>query len=161
MGERLAYLPSIGAAGLLAWILLRIKNQNLMYISIVVICTSYLLISNSWSSVWQSNKTLHAAQIVVMPESAKTQLNYSMVMLEEARYEEAEIHARKALELYPKYAHAAWALGEIHLRRGAFQGADSWFRKAQSLDANHADSLLGLGRLALAVGESKNCRNLF
>ena len=155
MGERLAYLPSLGAAGLLAWLLLRISNKALLNTSFLVICLCFALISNSWSKVWKDNKTLHAAQIEVMPESAKTQLNYSMVMLEEKRYEEADLHARKALKLYPKYAHAAWALGEIYYRRGAYQGAEKWFRKAQSLDANHADSLLGLGRLALALGDLK------
>ncbi|MEZ4752997.1 MAG: tetratricopeptide repeat protein [Bdellovibrionota bacterium] len=152
-GERLAYLPSLGAAGLLAWLLLQVKQPILSLLASLAICFSYAFSSYSWAAVWKNNETLHTAQIELMPLSAKTQLNYAMLMLEAERYEESELHARKALELYPEYAHAAWAIAEINLRRGAYTTADEWFRKAYMIDPSHADSLFGLGRLALALGD--------
>lgn len=164
MGERLAYLPSLGICGLLAWFLLEgLKNHNnhIKGIFIAIICLSFFIISYSWAKVWKNNKTLYSNMIELMPNSAKVQLNYSMLMLEDKSYVEAETHAQKALSLYPQYAHAAWAIGEIWLQQKSFKPAELWFRKAYQLDSNHTDSLLGLGRLALAVGDLKTAEIYF
>ena len=161
MGERLAYLPSAGVLAAGALIYSRISSQTIRAAAGIVICLLFSLKTVLQAQVWKDNQSLHTSQLTAAPRSAKVQLNYSMLKREQGDLVAADLYARRALELYPQYAHAAFAIGDLYALKGIVSGADHWYKKALEFEPKHKESLAGLGRLAINRGDNDQAEKLF
>lgn len=146
--ERLAYLPSVGIFGLVILALERLRIQQITYV-LLPLAIAY---SAMQSQVWRDNHSLHTYQMDVSQNSAKTQLNYAMVMKGKGDLESASIFARQALETYPDYDDAAWVIGNIYLHKEILVGAEHWLKRALKKNPEHLRSLDDLARLNINRG---------
>jgi tetratricopeptide (TPR) repeat protein len=130
MAERLAYLPSLGVCLLIGHVgaaaARRGEAQNARRApAIAVVAAATLLIGGfavrTWARIpdWKNNVSLALADVVTMPRSAKLQAGAGMFLAEAGRADEAEIHLRRALEIYPDYAQMHYNLAVLLARRGA------------------------------------------
>lgn len=150
-GERLAYLPGIGVLGLLVAMLSWAGAQRLP-----LLLAPLLLLSVVWSAIrsfdWRDSRTLIAAQHRISPLSAKSQLNYGMLLKDQKRFEDAAFQAELALKIYPQYGDAHWLLGALELERGNREGAERKFHDALRSESGHVASHVTLARLYMQHG---------
>ena len=88
--ERLAYFPSIGFIALVFIIYRKYCPGNLKIIMIPSLLLVFSSISYFQSLLWENNKTIHGSQITTSPNSAKTQLNYGLLLKSSGKLEEAK-----------------------------------------------------------------------
>lgn len=155
--ERLLYLPSLGITlALVGWL----SRVGLIGFGLALVVV-YSFMSSLQDSVWRSNRTLYMYQMGISPRSAKTQHNYGVLLRNAGELDEASIHVRQALRLYPCYADAASTLGSIYSMRGTFSGAEHWFRKALQCNPVHIPTLNRLGRIYFNRGEIEGAKVKF
>lgn len=150
--ERLAYLPSLGAAGVVSEILLRLNStslRNWVFAGIVIL---FAAMTHTRSKDWYDNSTLYQREIHTSARSAKTQLNYGVVLRLSGDLIGADVHMRRALEIYPAFADAAYNLGVNRLVEGDLQGAVGWFDKALKLNPEHGPARAALRQTQSALG---------
>lgn len=87
-GERLLYLPSVGACMLLAWLLckapLRRQRRSLLRVTLLAL----LVAGGAWRTArrnqdWASPLTLYSADVATQPQSAKLHLNLAVTLMED------------------------------------------------------------------------------
>lgn len=151
--ERLVYLPGIGIVTLCV-----VLSQRLLALvprHLFIGCFALLLGYHTFShvKVWRDNATLFTYQIKVSEKSAKTQHNYGIVLRNAGDFDNASIHFRRALEIFPQYTDAAYGLASTYALKGLTNGAAHWLNEALSWDGEHVDSLILSGRLLLNDGK--------
>jgi hypothetical protein len=129
MAERLAYLPSLGVCLLIGHVGALAARRGSQKAgrapAIAVAAAATFLIGGfavrTWARIpdWKNNVSLALADVVTMPRSAKLQAGAGMFLAEAGRADEAEIHLRRAVEIYPDYAQMHYNLAVLLLRRGA------------------------------------------
>jgi len=145
--DRLAYLPSVSLCGLTALFILKI-NKDFVRVSVFgLIIVLFSLQTLSLQKIWQSNETLHSYAIKVVPNSAKTQQNYAIVCLNQGRLDDAALHFRMALEIYPQYADAAYRMSFVYKEKGIPKGVEHWLKKALEINPKHGPALRDLGEM--------------
>lgn len=137
VGERLAYIPSLAfsiATGYLLFSLSNLKKlklssknrQYLMYFLLIILLVPYMFISVNRNKDWKDMHTLMSKDILHLHNSAMANVIYASVLQSEfyktlaqnkpdmTIAEEAVIHYKQALEVYP-YFHNSWNnLGTIY-----------------------------------------------
>jgi tetratricopeptide (TPR) repeat protein len=138
MGERLAYLPSLGfcliVGHLGAALAARGKAARWAVVSASVVVIAALS-ARTWARVpaWKDNLTLATTDVATTPRSAKLQAGAGIFLEEAHRDAEAEEHLRRAVEIDPTYAQMHYNLGVLLARRGATDEAAEHFRRAIEL----------------------------
>ncbi len=160
-GERLAYMPSMGALGLFAAAALHLLSPARYQAVLTLVLGLSFCYSREQTSIWKDNQTLFSYQIAVSDRSAKTQSNYAVVLRNAGDLKGADLHFRQALSIYPKFANAAYGLGTVFALKGMNAGAEHWFHEALNRDAQHLDSLLALGKLYLNLGKLDDSTVMF
>lgn len=159
--ERLAYLPSLGIVGLLVVCAHRYLALSVGRIALCLIGAAYMLETWGQSRVWQDNTTLHSYQMTISPESAKTLVNFGMVVRNSGDADGASAYFRQALQIYPHFANAAYGLGSTYTMKGMPSGAEHWYHEALKISPTHVPSLEALGRLYLNNGKNEEARLQF
>ncbi len=159
--ERLAYLPSVGIIGLLAYGILRIRHLIMRFLYMVIFSVLFALQSALQCNVWYDSSTLWEHQMLVAPQSAKSLLNYGVVQRNNGKLDSAMLYAKQALEVYPFYDQAANLQGSIYALKGIYSGAEHWYRKALEINPRHVESLNGLARIYLYRGEVERAKKRF
>ncbi|MBN8548786.1 MAG: tetratricopeptide repeat protein [Deltaproteobacteria bacterium] len=160
-GERLAYVPSLGIIGALV---LTLKESLSRRVSVFVLCALgglYACQTFFYSAVWHDNATLYGYQVTVSETSAKTLANYATVLRNKGKLDEASLYYRRALQIYPRFANAAFGIGSVYGKKGAYSGAEHWYHEAISIDPSHAASREALGRLYVNAGKFDDAREQF
>lgn len=186
-GERLAYLPSIGLACLLAHFI-----RTGFILAPFLLC--YLGMNLFHDPAWRNNETLYDYQIAVSPASAKTQLNYAVAQRNRGDLESAFRHTETALKIVPDWNEALFVratlaarkgelessrrdlekslgsapdfipalslLGKINLNSKNFGKARVLFERVLELDPYDADAVTGLFALAINEKKEQEIRNL-
>ena len=138
MGERLAYLPSLGFCLVVAHggasLAARGKAARWAVVSAAALLIAALA-ARTWARVpaWKDNLTLATTDVATYPRSAKLQAGAGIFLEEAGRDAEAEAHLRRAVEIDPGYAQMHYNLGVLLARRGAADEAAEHFRKAIEL----------------------------
>lgn len=158
-GERLSYLPSVGVAAMLAF-LINILKPQFRTILIVVILSGYTIISALRSGAWYDNNRLHAEQIFLSPESAKTRFNYAMVLRNKGLYEPSKIQLQKALSLYGDYDDAKWGLGLLSGDSDNYEEAEKYFKEVLQHNPEHKRTLISYARMCLKQNRGDFAGNL-
>ena len=85
------------------------------------------------------------------PMSLIVNADLGFALISAGRYEEAEKHLIRTLELEERFAPAIWALGEAYRRQGRYDEAIACFQKAFAASGEHPNFL---GPLGLAYAEA-------
>lgn len=155
--ERLLYVPSLGIVLAFVGWLGRVRLRRFG----AALFIAYSVISSLHDPIWRSNRALYTYQMGISPRSAKTQHNYGVLLRNNGELDDASIHVRQALNIYPCYADAASTLGSIYLLRSTPSGAQHWFRKALDCAPGHPPTLNRLGRLMFNQGNTAAAKEKF
>jgi protein O-mannosyl-transferase len=159
--DRLAYVPSLGICGLVAWALLRLDSRPLRVGAIAALALVLLVRTVSYCDVWSDSDALFRYEMATSPESVKVQNGWAESLSRGGRLAEAKRHFEAALAIYPGYTGAAFGLGIVALKEGDRAGGARWLERAVAIDPKHVPSLVLLGRLALNRGETDAAGRLF
>jgi adenylate cyclase len=122
---------------------------------------AYAGLSNAWIQManWTDfsasvNKAEAAAlkALELGPESAETHIAMAQVHFEMDRFEDADLEAEKAIRINPNLADAIFQLGEGCARRGRFDKAIEYYRKACSLDPLDGSKTLSFAAVLRRAG---------
>lgn len=142
MGERLAYLPSVGFCIYLPALVeyLARKRPSLRRVIpglTVALCFLFLAIGYPRVEAWRDNATLFQQAIIDQPRNPKAHFNLAMFyLLERGELDSAENSFRNAFSLQPTMIPAALKLMEIAIRKNEYNRAEYWARKALELSPN-------------------------
>jgi hypothetical protein len=159
--ERLWYLPSIGVIGALVVVGHKLLNRAGAVVIGLFVIVVWAHLTRSHVPNWRDNTSLFSYQIKVAAQSAKTQYNYAISLRNEGDFDEAAIHFRQALELYPPYADAAYGLATVYAHKGIEGGARHWLAEALQRNQNHVASLCLLARIQFNSGNLAVAEKLF
>lgn len=149
-GERLAYLPSLGAflvAGhIVAGLAARRGGRAVAAVAVAAIL-ALSVVTVRRNPVWKDNATLALHDVEVRPESAKLQAGAGIALAVAGRGPEAEARFRRAIEIYPDYAQIHYNLAVLLLGRGATEDAESHARRAAELAPGNPEAARLVRRL--------------
>ena len=148
-GERLLYLASVGwclAGGCVAGLALR-RHALLASLTLSALVLGFA--ARTWlrNSDWRDEPTLFAATLRDAPDSAKAHYNGAVALQRAGRLDQAMLHYRRALEIFPEYSAAAFGIGNIYGLQGSDGGALHWYEQALRDDPQFAKAHLQLGLL--------------
>ncbi len=136
MGDRLTFLPSIGACSLVAFGLQALSKRLdcKPFLLPTLLCSAYLILSAYRIPVWQNNSILFAHTALDAPYSPKAHYNVGVqAVLRDPQSTEGEAAFRKALDIHPKYVLPTRALADIMLARKDFGRLEFWYRQLLEL----------------------------
>ncbi len=158
MGERFAFMPSVGFAISVAALLgnrITSGNRNAVLGGIGAVCAVYAALTVIRNPVWQSNEKLFFTDAKTSPNSAKIRNAVGSMLLEKAvsekdedkrkpLLEESLINLNKCLEIYPNYKDALISRGGTQFYLKNFDGAIADYRRAIQIAPDDAKGHLGL-----------------
>ena len=141
MGERLAYLPSLGACLIVGHLgaaavaraaepAARRRRGWAVGAITVLLASAMALRTLARVPAWKDNLTLATGDVVLEPRSAKLQAGAGIFLAAAGRSAEAEDHFLRALEIYPDYAQIHYNLAVLLARRGDDAGDEQHLRRA-------------------------------
>ena len=147
--ERLLYLPSFGWCLACGWLLARLAAARPRTAVALVSMTVMLFGTRTWlrNRDWRDERTLYAATVATAPNSAKAHHNLAVALQRDGELEESMVHFRRALEIYPDYASAAFGIGHLYTLKGLDAGAVPWYQEALRRDPHFAKAHLQLGMI--------------
>ena len=135
MGERLAYLPSVGFCALFVGLVHQASARyNFKYLidkkvlSIWLLC--YVALSFNRMPVWQNNFSLFSQTVIDAPLSPKAKLNFGMELYNQKKFKEAEFYFKEAIFLDPTRLLPYKHIINIMTARGDYKDAHLWTSKA-------------------------------
>ena len=162
-GERLLYLPSFGWCLALGWLAAQAYEARPSLTVAVVGAVLALYGLRTWDRNfdWRDNQTLFAATVATSPHSAKAHHNLGVAYFMQNRYEEADAEFRRALQIYPGYADAAFSIGRIDQIRGGVSQAVRWYERAVASDWACFRGHARLGEVRFQAGEYDTAEGAF
>lgn len=151
MGERFAFMPSVGFCMVLVSLLFAFwsKNNNLKLLlgifgGIILLFSIKTITRNN---AWASNEKLFFTDVHVSKNSAKIRNACGGVLFEKAASEKNEVrrgelcnqallHLNKAIELYPNYSDAFVSRGGAHYYLGQYDESIADYRRAVELSSS-------------------------
>ncbi len=148
MGERFAFMPSVGfsivVAALLYGFWSKVNNLNTFLIAFGVIILLFSFKTVTRNPAWASNEKLFFTDVFVSKNSAKIRNACGGVLFEKASKEtnevrrnelcnQALVHLNKAIELYPNYSDAFVSRGGAHYYLKEYEESISDYRRAVEL----------------------------
>jgi protein O-mannosyl-transferase len=132
MGERLAYLPSLGFCLLVALLWMHLKNHYqtaawAVLVLLVAVLGARTVIRNQ---DWRDNFTLFSKDVYAAPQSAKIHGNLGGEYKNLGKFELASAEFQKALAIYPDFPEVLEAYGLTKFQLG--QDADTRARDAET-----------------------------
>lgn len=136
--ERLLYLPSLGACLLAGTWGARLASRDRRAAIAVTTVAVVALAAGGIRTVarngdWRDNRTLALADVRTQPRSAKLHAGAAIALHADGEPVPAERHYRRALDLWPDYAQAAFNLGVLLSDGGRDDEAIDWLERAERL----------------------------
>eukprot|EP00117_Sycon_ciliatum_P018529 scpid9666/ scgid6106/ Transmembrane and TPR repeat-containing protein 1 len=94
--------------------------------------------------VWWTRESLFRSGLAVVPDNAKVHYNYANFLKDSSRADEAIVHYRRALSLYPNHASASNNLGTIVSDNAE---SERLYKRATELNPHHSRAFFNLGGL--------------
>lgn len=154
MSERFLFMPSVGFAVLLSYLLTRLdinKRPKVIMGIVAVLLLAYSAKTILRNQVWKDDFTLFTTDVHTSSQSAKilnaaggalsTRAGEMAPSAERSRMlTEAETHLKKAITIHPNYKNAYLLLGNTNFYLSDYDEAIQYYSHALKLDPNFADA---------------------
>ncbi len=158
MGERFAFMPSVGfamaVAGVAAWWCTPQRLNAVIggWVTVALLFSALTILRNP---AWASNEKLFFTDVHTSPNSAKVQNAVGSMLLEKAIQEKTDDarkpllekslkHLSKAVDIYPNYKDALISRGGCQFYLQLFDGAIADYRRAAQIAPDDPKARLGL-----------------
>ncbi|HOY06884.1 MAG TPA: tetratricopeptide repeat protein [Saprospiraceae bacterium] len=151
MGERFAFMPSVGfcmvLASLLYYFRSKMNNLNVLLGVFGVIMLLFSVKTITRNPAWESNEKLFFTDVKVSKNSAKIQNACGGVLFDKASKEKNEVrrnelcnqalsHLNRAIQLYPNYSDAYVSRGGAHYYLKLYDESIADYRRAVELSSS-------------------------
>jgi len=160
-GERLAYLPSVGGCGLVAWLISRVRRPALRLAAGGLVAMWAAVVVVAVLPSWRDNDTLFAWEHGRGTRSVKVLGNLGHNLGRKGKLARAERVLRRSVAIHPRHRASVFNLGLVLMERGARQEAETWFSRALDLDPGNFSAALYLGKLRFNRGAHREAAALF
>lgn len=175
VADRYLYLPMLGPALVLAWLLERAlapdglrRGRRLAGIVTLAWLAALGMLSHRQAAVWRDDYALNAQTLAVNPRSWVAHSNWGYALLQDGQPKEAAAHLAQSLELHPENWQGETNLGAALARLGQHEAALPHFDRAcqggreSAWEARYLAgcSLLSLGRPQEAIGQLRAATHL-
>jgi tetratricopeptide (TPR) repeat protein len=135
MGERLAYLPSIGFCLLFAlfWVQLGNRYPKAGWVMLGLILVALSVRTMARNRDWHDNFTLYSAAVRAVPGSTKAHALLGQEYLRRGQLDEARAELGAALRIFPDFPEAIENYGLVEVRAGHNLQARNLLEKAYAL----------------------------
>jgi tetratricopeptide (TPR) repeat protein len=153
--ERLLYLPSLGWCLLVGCLAAAVARRHARPTGLTLLALIVAFGARTWlrNGDWQSDTALFAATVSSSPDSAKANYNSGVILQRAGRLDDAMIHYRRALEILPDYANAAFGIGNVYRLKGLDAGALHWYEQALRHDPRAVNAHIEIALLHHRHGE--------
>ncbi len=186
MADRFLFVPSLGFVLLLAWLLMRFtgvldgKSINWNWQqwptslkgALLGLLVGYSILTVWRNNQWENHLTLFSADINHISNSAQANnlyavqlMKYSFKETDVAKQQQmratAELHFKKAVELFPPFFNAWYDLARTQNLLGKNTEAEANFVEAAKLNPAYATAWLSAGELALMRKQPRQARSYY
>jgi len=153
--ERLLYLPSVGWVLACGWLAAEALRRRSPRWALALALLVAVFGARTWlrNADWQDDATLFRVTLADAPCSAKAHYNGAVALQQAGQLDDAMAQYRRALEIYPPYAAAAFGIGHIYGLKGSDAGALGWYEEALRRDPKFTKAHLQIGLLRQRRGE--------
>ncbi|MFT3787396.1 MAG: tetratricopeptide repeat protein [Tepidisphaeraceae bacterium] len=138
VADHYLYLPMLGVAGAVAWLLMCVRLGPVMKAIALVILLGLSALSMRQTTVWRDTQTLFMHTLAVNPRSDGSYNSLASSAIDRGDFGEAEQLARKAVELQPTSVNALLTLSLAQLYQGKNDDALATAQRAVAADERHA-----------------------
>jgi tetratricopeptide (TPR) repeat protein len=175
-GERFLFVPSLGVALCVTWLMLRylsadsLKSESRFPASPVIWITVIILVLFSGKTIirnseWLNNETLYEADVMKSPNSAHMRYYYGLSLMKEKSLDEqgkvvkpeyldsAIAQFEIAAEIYPPYADAYDQLGLAWFRKKDYGKSIFYYQKTLEFNPTKAITYSNMGSIYFEAGQ--------
>lgn len=171
MGDRLAFVPSVGFAILLAWGIVKVTGgldtkgfHSRAITASLLICIIWAGLSFNRSKAWAYESTLFTTDVEHSPGSARVHYNYGVLLMGDALNEKDEIKKNQLLNMsYAEFTTAVAIdsndiqscvnLGVVEFRRKNYKESVRWSLRTTQIFEGYTGAYENLGDAYLMTGE--------
>lgn len=159
--DRYTYIPLIGLFIMISWQLPEMA-QSWRHKTIVLSVSAVGTLSVLWLLTsfqirhWENNITLFEHALKSTSENFVAHNNLGVSLAEKGNYNEAIVHYREAIRIFPGYGDAYHNLGFIANKQGHFQEAIFHYQNAIAYNPNSAQSYYSLASLYFELKQNGN-----
>jgi tetratricopeptide (TPR) repeat protein len=165
LGERWAYLPSVGfcllAGAAYEWLEARRPRIAVIVFSGMIVAAALLTVIRNRD--WKDNFTLVSAAARTYPESVKVQCSLGLEYLRMGNLPSAETHLNAAARIQADYPTVEGALGSLAYRKGDWETAERHLQIAMRESAGYpfeVDAVLSYAALLVQGGQLERAKPL-
>lgn len=150
LADRYAYVPLVGIFIMVVWgvgeIFRKIRLPKALIASAAALFFT-LLATHTWlqTRYWKNSLTLFEYTVRQAPDYAVAHNNLAMALAQTGLFEQALVHAQKAVSLHPIFAEAYNNMGNIISSMGKTDEAIRLYQKALQLSPGYAEAHNNLG----------------
>lgn len=161
--DRYTYLPTIGLLLALGAALAGLNAKRLRSALLGLVPVMLFYASIAWVQVgyWSDPYMIFTRVIDVVGDNYPSRVNLATHMLTNGKVEEAEAHARRAIELQPGLPHGYAVLASVHLSRRMFGEAELSLREALLRSPDDPRLLKNLGYSIEMQGRKAEARSYY
>jgi tetratricopeptide (TPR) repeat protein len=161
--DRYTYLPSIGLLLALGAALAGMRAERLRTALLGLAPVMLFYAAIAWVQVgyWSDPYMIFTRVIDVVGDNYPSRVNLAAHMLTNGQEEEAEAHARRAIELQPGLPYGHAVLGLVHVSRRMFREAELSLREALLRSPDDAGVLMNLGYSVEMQGRKVEARSYY
>lgn len=148
------YLPSLGFAWIVSWMIFKLSkaNYDIARVVVLAVLVVYMSLTYSRNFVYQSNLHFWEDVVIKSPAKARGYVNIGQQYHASGQVERAMEAYSQALKIDPKRVVALSNLAIAYLQLNQIAEARTTWNQALMIDDGHVDSLNGLGVLELNFG---------
>ncbi|RMG41025.1 MAG: hypothetical protein D6719_09555 [Candidatus Dadabacteria bacterium] len=145
MGERLAFLPSVGLIPFIASLIYDLaKRPAFKFLAtplfVVFVLAAFTMRTVLRIPVWQNNTILFEATLKDAPKSPKAMYNWAVELyLKKHDLDNAEKWLRKALKLHPNHIFSLKLMADIALSRRDYGRLEYWYRRILAINPHNQE----------------------
>ncbi|MDM8007168.1 MAG: tetratricopeptide repeat protein [Phycisphaerae bacterium] len=160
--EYKTYLPSVGAALILAEGLRAIRRRAAMAIQLpvalaIVATLALTTISRNW--IYQNALNLWSDAVAKSPDNPRAWTGLAMALADRGDLDKAVSNLHTALELDPTRVQAIYNLGDVFRRKGDIPAAIRQYEQAVSLKEDFSLGHCALGNALLSIGQVERAKH--
>lgn len=160
--EYKTYLPSVGAALILAEGLRAIRRRAPMAIQLpiglaIIAAMGLTTISRNW--IYQNNLNLWTDAVAKSPDNPRAWTGLAMALADRGDFDKAISNLHTALELDPTRVEAIYNLGDVFRRKGDIPAAIRQYEQAVSLKEDFSLGHCALGNALLSIGQVERAKH--